>query len=211
MYELAIEYELKMGLQLRKEKMKKITKIISSIILTTIVLIITISIWTQKEMFISFNQKTDIGIRYQIFYTLNEKEGFNETYSIRYYADPTESEIKILIPQKHISKFRMDYGEFPEKVTISNLKLVGDQIIELNNFDDFSYSPAVENKIIENDTLTIISNQKDPYMVYKNILDLNEGTFIRPQKIAFICILIFLISFICIKLFFIRKGEINDK
>ncbi|MBP5343790.1 MAG: hypothetical protein J6Y85_01775 [Alphaproteobacteria bacterium] len=188
--------------------MKKILlKTTGSIILAAAVVAGTTSLWMEKNIYVSFNQGTDTDVKYQVFYTLSEEENFNESHSVRSQAEAMDSEVKIHIPETHISKFRLDPGTAPGQVTISNLKLLGDKEIELDDFNEFRYSPDVEDKIIENNKITIISNKRDPYMVYLQPFNLNEGNFINKQKIGLIGTLSFFVGFILLGLLFKNRSK----
>ena len=186
--------------------MKKILiKTAVSVIFAVVVVAATASLWTKKGIFVTFNQDTNSDIEYQIFYTLDETEKSNESHSVKYQAKSTETKIKVQIPETHIVGFRLDQGAKPGQVTISNLKLSGDTVVELKDFNKFWYSPDVEDKIIEDNKITIVSSKNDPYMAYKDSFELEEGTFRNIVKAGLIGIVTFLLSFVLLGALFKKK------
>ena len=186
--------------------MKKLLfKTTGAVILTAAILSGTTSYWTEKAIITSFNQETASEINYQVFYTLDGEEKFNEPHSVKYQAQATESSIKIQIPETHIARFRLDLGIKPEKVTIGNLSIQGTEVIELNDFNEFRYSPDVEEKVIENNKIMIISNKNDPYMIYNDSIDISEENFIDWTKATLIGALSFFTGFFLLGFLFKKR------
>lgn len=184
---------------------KLLLKTTGAVILTAAILAGTTSYWIEKGIFVSFNQETDSDIHYQVFFTRNEQEAFIKTESVAYTVSANMPEVKILLPEKHISKFRLDLGINPGQVVISNLKLIGNTTIELNDFNEFRYSPDVDDKIIEGGKVTLISNKNDPYMVYNDTIDISEENFIDWTKAMLIGALSFFTGFFLLGFLFKKR------
>jgi hypothetical protein len=184
---------------------KLLLRTIVAVLLAVGVLAETTSTWTTNGILVSFNQDTDSDIKYQVFYTLDEQEKFNEQHSVWFQAEDMNSGIKIRIPETHIAGFRLDMGVEPGKVTISNLKLTGDKEVNIQDFDNFVYSSSVQEKEIDGDSITIVSNLKDPFMAYNEELDINETTFVDWLKACLIGFGAFIVAFLLLGLLFRKK------
>ena len=103
----------------------------------------------------------------QIFYTTEQEENFDEEHSVRKAVTPDDKHVEVIIPEDKIYKFRIDFGSNPEKVILKNVEIVADQYINFNDWRNYAYMYIDKNKINKKDnSLTVISVQKDPYMIW---------------------------------------------
>ena len=153
-----------------------------------------------------FQQKTESNILYQVFYTTPENSNFSQSQSVTYQAKSSETTVKIVLPVRKINKFRLDFGRYPQTVTISDLKLIGHKNISLNQFNNFNFH-EIDEKKESSSQLTITSHQQDPYIVYKEPLNLKAGRSVHFQTAAFILLPLFtvLIAFILKYIVFLKR------
>ncbi|MDR2337509.1 MAG: hypothetical protein LBE20_02535 [Deltaproteobacteria bacterium] len=173
-------------------------RIIISIALTLVLLGVTINLnlWVKKQEVVtaSFNAKGVGVIEWQVFYTEDPKENFNEKQSVRKKVDLSKtSYVSIDIPSKKINQFRLDFGTIPKTVEISNLVLSGMQKHYLKNFSDLKYNQIDKYEALPSAGLRIISEQTDPYIVF-GVVDV-EGKQPIDVKVFAIVILLSLLVF----------------
>jgi hypothetical protein len=184
----------------------KILKILTiSFFLTAIVLFATINEWCVKNIYVTYKVNATKDLTYQVFYTDTADGNFNEPQSAKQVVPVGVQVVKIILPTQKIAKFRLDFGVEPETVYIADLKLVGDKIIKFDDFSNFAYYHIDEyTTVTEDNALKIVSNQRDPYMIYKENLDVTPGTDINWFKSLQIAFGTFFIAFI-LGLFLTRK------
>ncbi|MBP5343702.1 MAG: hypothetical protein J6Y85_01310 [Alphaproteobacteria bacterium] len=106
----------------------------------------------------------------QIFWTEDPTDAFSEQRSVQTQVPEGQSRLELLIPTDIVHRFRFDFGYKPGKITISNIELSGIEPIKLN-LKNFSFSPDVQRHEVNQSELTIFSESRDPYMIYKLPVD----------------------------------------
>ena len=75
---------------------------------------------------VTFEAITDKAVEFQVFYTSSIHKYFNESDSVKLYADASEQkEISIDLPTHKLRQFRLDFGANPQNIIIKNLKISG--------------------------------------------------------------------------------------
>ncbi len=141
-----------------------------------------------KDIFISQTQgyivefdTTGIGINYQLIYTTEVGENFNNEKSVYYTNENNNAGFKhnkVVIPtNEKIINFRIDYGSYPGNFKIKNVKIKSTETtnIELTRLVS-GFNEAIDSYELNDDYLEINSLQVDPYSI---INDLN----ISPKNI----------------------------
>ncbi len=148
--------------------------IILLILLTGLVLFLTKGFWlvAQKGVFVSFISQAKNPINYQVFYTSSENRPFNSQEKITQNVPAGKQNVKIMIPADKVLRFRLDLGQFPQEVTISDLKVMGKQTFTLDKLSDFILHQIDTSRQQEN-AFQFFSNQPDPYIIYKSPLNLS--------------------------------------
>lgn len=106
----------------------------------------------------------------QIFYTENEVESFNKNQVVSYRVPKGKSHLSIVLPISKLWQFRFDFGNAPGTVKVKNLELKGN-ILDFNNF---TYNKYISDYKITGNELSITSTGEDPFIVYKEPLDLSK-------------------------------------
>jgi len=181
-------------------------KILSLCIIATVIAVFaTMNEWYAKNIYVTYKVNGTKNLTYQVFYSDTTDDKFNERQSIKQVVPAGVQVVKIILPTQKVVKFRLDFGVEPETVYIANFGLVGDKIIKFDDFSNFTYHHIDEyTTVAEGDALKIVSNQRDPYMVYKKDLGVTPGVDINWSKLLQIAFGTFFIAFI-LGLFLTRK------
>lgn len=131
-------------------------------------------VFLSKEITVSAYIDVEKDLSIQIFWMEKEDEKFNEKQSVIKNISSGKNALVIDVPTEHIEKFRFDFGSHPGKVILSNLKLEGTQSF-YPNYNDFIYNQYIKEHFIENNKLSITSDASDPFMIYKDALNLSAG------------------------------------
>jgi hypothetical protein len=118
--------------------------------------------------------------------------------------------VKIVLPTEKVVRFRIDFGVKPETIYVSDLKLIGNTEVNIlaDEEDKYSFSRHVEeHQFIDGRDLRIISNQRDPYMVYKKDLDVTPGDDINYNVLLTYALGTFVIAFLISLLLTRKKSE----
>ena len=125
-------------------------------------------IYCTSYMEVTFTSESDKEIEYQVYYTTEPGQRFNEVPSVKKKSSRGKHLERIILPTEKIVLFRFDFGVRPGRVSISDMTLAGKNVQPLN-FDDFSFV-QIDSKRIEKNKLTIVSEQNDPLIMYQKPL-----------------------------------------
>ncbi|MBR1601149.1 MAG: hypothetical protein IJ677_06170, partial [Alphaproteobacteria bacterium] len=162
--------------------MKKILKILSkpyircitAILLTVSMLWLSSSLWFDRCVTIAFTSDSVKNIEYQVFYTEEQNKSFSANNSVRKNIKSGNQRVEIVLPITKIVRFRLDFGHYPQNVTISELKLRGNTSVR-PELENFSFNHIKKHKISAN-RLTVEANTDDPFIIYKKSLNLKAQT-----------------------------------
>lgn len=185
------------------------TKSLVIIILLSILLVgISFNLWTTKAVIVSFNADATKDLTYQVFYTTKPKLDFNEVNSVKYKVEAGKKHVKIVIFTHKIARFRLDFGSTPEKLIISDLVLNGRQKLKFDDFNKFNFL-NIDNKQIEPNKLTINTNHRDPYIVYRDKLLLTAQILVDWHRFIILATFYFFVSWKLVKYLVRFKVEKN--
>lgn len=173
--------------------------------LTLLGLLLSKSLFVDYNVVVSFEQQATKDIEYQIFYTTNKIKDFNERASVKKLVKKTDKIVNITLPVKKIKDFRIDVGQVPGTVTVSNLK-VNNKPLDLN---EFIKNEDIESVQIDNTSVIITSNKDDPFMVYQSTLPKHSCARI-DWSIFFVLFCFYLILSYAIVLFVNNKNNKID-
>ena len=146
------------------------------------------SLWVKPVITASFDVVNEKPYQIQIFYTQKDGEIFNQTQSVKKKVGSGQQHVEINLPISHLKKFRIDFGDEPGKIEISNLNLNGKETKSLS-FSNFNPNAPILTYIPNENTTIIVSNAKDPFIVLKKTVNL-DGRYTIDY-----CILTILICF----------------
>ena len=154
------------------------------IIFTLLGLLLSKSLFITNNITVSFNQKSNQPIQYQVFWTDSNNEKFSEHAQKKYTTTENQKHVSIRISNQKMKNFRLDTGIKPGIVEISDLKING-KSLDLNNF---SKSKDIESLVVENNKMIIKSNKHDPYLTYKENVNINAVKSVNyPILIMLLC------------------------
>lgn len=190
--------------------MKMFKIIVVSLILATIATFALMNQWYAKNIRVTFNAESTKDFNYQIFYTDTQDGKFNGNQSVKKLVSAGLNQVKIVLPTEKIVQFRIDFGSFPGTVYISDLKVVGDKEINILGDKEENYwfsRDMEEHQFTDDKALRITSNKGDPYIVYKEKLDVVPGVDINYHNLILIVLGTFFIAFILGLLLIKKKAE----
>ncbi len=164
-----------------------------AVLLTGLVLYFTSALWSNKAVIVSFNAEAKKDINYQVFYTEAKGQGMDEKHSVRKNIKSGSQKIEILLPIERVVKIRLDIGSNPGEVVISDLQVKGGKNVKLN-YNEFNKN-QIDKYEIKGNKLYISSNQGDPYIWYKQELNLPAGMQIDWCRFIIISVLAFLLMY----------------
>ena len=115
------------------------------------------SLWLNRIVTVSFDVINEKAFQAQIFYTQKDGEIFNQIQSVKKAIDLGKQHVNINLPILFLKKFRIDFGNTPGYVEISNLKLNGKEIKSLS-FSDFNPNNQISTYTPKGNTAIVISN-----------------------------------------------------
>lgn len=166
-------------------------------LLTCLVLYITSALWYSRAVIISFDAKSEKDIQYQVFYTEKVGQDFNEKQSVISTVSAGTQKVKIILPIEKLIKLRLNIGKYPGNVFIYDMQAKGLRSVNLN-YNDFEKNQINLYEIRNSKQyvkLHIFSSQKNPFITYKNNLDLSGKMQLDFFHLIIISVLAFLIMY----------------
>ncbi len=164
-----------------------------AVLLTGIILYFTASLWSYKNIVVSFNTKLSKDIQYQVFYTEASGQSFNGDQLVRKDVKSGTRRVEIVLPIEKIVRFRLDIDQNPGEVEISDFQIKGSGKIK------FDYNEFNKNQInkfkVKDGKLYLTSNQIDPYIWYKKDLNITSGLRVDWCRLIIISVLAFLLMY----------------
>lgn len=197
-----------------KTEEKKINKFFLNFVCGLIVALIAVgasySYWHDVNVRVTFYADSEKDIQYQVFYTEDNSARFNEEQSQRLDVPVGSDFIKIVVPAKKIGRFRLDTGVNPGKLTIKDLKISGDKVVKFNDYSKYKYINIKEYIADEGNSLTIVSDHPDPYIITSEELDIQPGDDYDLGKMLLIFGGSFVIAFL-LAMLLNRKSSPTEK
>lgn len=164
-------------------------------LLTGIALFVTKSFWyfPSNGIEVSFTSQAEKPIAYQVFYTTSDKRSFNVDEKVVQTVRAGKQPVRINLPTRKIVNFRLDLGEFPQKLTISDLIISGDNAVSLDKLSDFTLY-QINGSYQKGKFFRFNSKEENPYIVYKSDLNLHASSGHIDYYILFIIAVISLLA-----------------
>ena len=155
------------------------SRILAGAILTVIALFATKSLWLKEGVSVQFDYEAQKDLSVQLFYCPAPDIPFTEGASIKERIQKGKGNVSVFIPTgSKIARFRIDEGQAPGRFGISNVHLIGntDTNLDLNKF----VTRNIQHYDVKDDgSATVISSLRDPYLVYKDELDVRPGYWVE--------------------------------
>lgn len=123
-----------------------------------------------KNAVVTFTAKADKDFDYQVFYTVEREVWFDPSHVVTRKAEKGTHKYSIVLPVKEIFRFRLDFGEAPNEVTIKDIYVTGSQFADLNDFTKYDFNQIDSHKINKDNSITIKASGNDPFMAYQKAL-----------------------------------------
>ncbi len=171
--------------------LRQIKHIILLLLLAGTALFFTKGFWffAEKGISVSFTSQADRQVAYQVFYTTSQERSFNSEEKVSHDVEAGKQQVRILLPVEKILRFRLDLGQFPKAVTLSDLKVSGDKTVSMGNLSDFTLH-EIDSSKQDGRYFRLTSNQPDPYIIYKSPLNLQAKWQVRIDYYIFFIILV---------------------
>ena len=128
--------------------------------------------YAEKFYTLAFESTCDKDLEYQVFYSTSKNGGFHEETSIRQMVSKGNQAVKFTINARKIYNLRLDFGSFPGKVTVKNLRLVGSGAKIFNKGEELQPLNFSEFKV-DNTVITAESNHEDPQISTKTPVNIS--------------------------------------
>lgn len=174
--------------------------------ITVGLLALSANLWSGMRFFVSFQTNLQKDTLYQVFYTQNADDAFNEKMSVKKLVKAGQHEVEIDLPIRQLAKFRLDFGVSPGKVEISDLKIDGRSVVLFDDFSKFSFRNITKPKM-EKNKLSFECTHRNPYIVYKDKLALKGGRSVDFYALVILAMLYFLILYKVVWYLFCVKYE----
>lgn len=161
----------------------------------------------------SFNIQTEKDIHLEVKYTSKKNEEFKGEIGTFKNIPSGKSKQSIQLPINSMYKFRLDPGEYPGNVIISDITISsGSKVIHFDNFSEFGLM-NISQKNFYNSRIELYSDHIDPYFWYLKPFEIKAQKTIDWDMLGIVFILSSLISFSFINFIynFFDKYELNKK
>lgn len=166
--------------QIKNSKNKR--KVYSNILAAFFTLVMVISLyshWYSYSVAIKFYLRNSNDISFKVYYMINDGDGFSERNSVQADFKAGKHDVKILLPVKKLSKFRMGFSKNPGAINFSNLRVSGQKIRAIKDYTKFEYRNIDSRDYVDDGSLTIISSQDNPHIVINGKYEVDAGHNIR--------------------------------
>jgi alginate O-acetyltransferase complex protein AlgJ len=119
----------------------------------------------EEPIVIRYNIKHQKSLELRAFYTQDATQDFVEYRGYRQLVEPNQEEIVFSFKTSSIYKLRLDFGEFPGKISLADVKIIGKNAYPINSQQlDQTARSGIDSTRIVSDNWIIYSNQVFPYI-----------------------------------------------
>ncbi len=117
-----------------------------------------------------FTATAEKDFTYEVYYTVEREVWFDADHFVIAEGKAGTDNYSIVLPEKSVYRIRLDFGSYPGTVTVKNVRLEGSQRADLNDFKNYEFIQIDKLQENEDGSLTITSEQEDPYMAFRTSL-----------------------------------------
>lgn len=175
-------------------------------VIFAVLVLATSSIWMPSGVMLSADVVAERPFVAEIFYCTHKDGKFGHGNMHLATIRRGVSRLEVLLGADSIARLRFDCGVKPGRVVLSNVRLVGREVVSLDA-GDFAFSPDVErHDRMEDGALLVESEKKDPYIVYKKTVDVVGCVHVanlwrNAPSVALWLLLMFLVSRLVVGVF----------
>ncbi|MBR1600578.1 MAG: hypothetical protein IJ677_03270 [Alphaproteobacteria bacterium] len=184
-----------------------------SLILATVIALVIVGAsyksWYDKNINITFNSVNTREVTYKLYYTTDYKDKFSADKFVAKKVKIGNNDVKIILPIEHLSRIRLDLGNRPSVINLSKFKINGKGSVKLENLAENRYENTDGAEIKGDGSITIDSEQSNPYMIVNKVFNIYAGYDINFVKlISFFCtVFIIFYTFFMLALYRKRKKK----
>ena len=144
--------------------------------------------WYAKNINITFNSVNTRDTVYKLYYTVDAKDAFAADRFVTKKVKAGDNDVKMILKVPHLAKIRLYLGSYPGVVNLSKFKINGMGSVKLDNFADNEYKNADSVEVQGDGSVTIVSDQVNPYMIINKVFNIYIGYDINWVKlVSFFC------------------------
>ena len=117
-----------------------------------------------------FTATAEKDFNYEVYYTVEREVWYDAEHVVAEEGKTGTHNYSIVLPEKAVYRIRLDFGSAPGTVTVKNVRLDGSQKADLNDFNNYEFAQIDKYQKNEDGSLTITSEQGDPYMAFRTEL-----------------------------------------
>lgn len=178
-----------------KSEHRKTISLVGALLIALMVVGGSYKSWCNQNINLSFNATNTEDVTYRLYYTTDVKENFSAKKSTAKSVKSGTHRVKIVIPAENVAKIRLNIGNRPGTVNISKLKLNGHASVDLSDFSDHEYINIDEEEILPDGSITLISEQDNPYIGIRTMFNMHKGYDLDLIKIGLFFGSVFLIFY----------------
>lgn len=183
--------DCKMTEEIKTEKSNKVKILINFFIAAVLAAVITgacYNYWHSKaDIYVTFEAQNERKVDYSVYYGENAKDVFSGKHTVKQKITSGSHRVEMIIPAKSVARLRIDFGNKPGTVFISDLRIEGDKTVKFNNFAKYKYSKHVdEHEVTERGGLRVISKKNDPYMIITDSFNVKQRNVYNKKMMGMI-------------------------
>lgn len=124
--------------------------------------------YSPKNVFVYLEATSTKAVDYEVYYTVAPETWYNEDNVMRIKGKSGMHGYVFSLPVDRIYNLRIDFGENPESILVSNIRLFGTQSMYLSDFSKYQYNQFDQRSITSNGQLFFVSHGDDPFMAYED-------------------------------------------
>jgi len=189
----------------------KIVQLLLTIFLSCLACLCFKSVYWDNSIKVELNAKANKNVNYQIYYSDSTSKPFDEPQSVHVENKDINSYqiLDFSLPLKESIALRLDFGDYPQRIEIASLKINGSNI-NLKELFTKGTIHQIDNIEFINDKVILISNQKDPYVIFQpEISRWKSEEHISREKLLSLFINSCLVFYIIIFQFLAKKWRNN--
>ena len=130
-----------------------------TILITVAFLIMSYDLWIIKNYTLQFNAKAANASEFQVFYTTRSSQIFSPEQTVTGKLTTGQQSVSITIPSKKLRRWRIDFLDHNNTITLSDFSIIGRKTFHLTDFSQFEYTNISNLKITdEGATFTTAKN-----------------------------------------------------
>lgn len=119
-----------------------------------------------EHVAVSFTLIAEKDLEYKVLYTTDKGDEFNEEKSVTQAGKAGKHTYTVILPESQIARLRINMGEVPGTITITDIHLDGSQKADLSDFTGFELNQIKEVKLNDDGSLSFLSDDPAPFIIY---------------------------------------------